>query len=229
MSPPARRETATFPYLCIQIQHIAFMLQINIYLRFGLMAFSLLGGLALTFIKGLGFWYALPLFLVGIVLLIGYFLLGTINSAAMLVQTGKWEEAEKRLSLTFWPKLLYVANRAYFFMLKGTIAMNQKDMDAGEMWLRKAQEVKLPSDNEKAMLELQLANIAASKGKWNQAVLHFKKIKDLKVTEPALRDQVKQFEKALENRGQVKAAQRMGQQGGGMMQPGGKRRRPKMR
>jgi tetratricopeptide (TPR) repeat protein len=167
--------------------------------------------------------------LVGLVLLIGYLLLGTINSAAMLVQTGKMEEAEKRLRLTFWPKLLYVANRAYFYMLKGTIAMNQKDMDAGEMWLRKAQEIKLPSDNEKAMLELQLANIAASKGKWNQAVLHFKKIKELKITEPALREQVKQFEKALENRGQVKAAQRMGQQGGGMMQPGGKRRRPKMR
>ncbi len=204
------------------------MLQINIYLRFGLMALSLIGGIVPMFIKGLSFWWGFPLLLVFVVLLIGYLLLGTINSAAMLVQEGKVDEAEKRLGLTLSPKLLYVANRAYYFMLKGTIAMSRKDMDEGEIWLRKAQEVKLPTDNEKAMLELQLANIAASKGKWNQAQLHFRKIKDLKITETAIKDQVKQFEKALENRGQMKAALRMGGQGG-MMQPGGKRKRPKMR
>ncbi len=204
------------------------MLQINIYLRFGLMAFSLLAGIVPSFIKGLGFWWGFPFLLVFIVLAVGYLLLGTINSAALLVQEGKVDEAEKRLNLTLWPKLLYVANRAYYFMLKGTIAMSRKDMDAGEIWLRKAQEVKLPTDNEKAMLELQLANIAASKGKWNQALLHYRKIKDLKITETAIKDQVKQFEKALENRGQVKAALRMGA-GAGLAQPGGKRKRPKMR
>ncbi len=205
------------------------MLQINIYLRFGLMALSLVAGIVPSFIKGLGFWWGFPLLLVFIVLAVGYLLLGTINSAAMLVQEGKVDEAEKRLGLTLSPKLLYVANRAYYYMLKGTIAMGRKDMDESEMWLRKAQEVKLPTDNEKAMLELQLANIAASKGKWNQAQLHFRKIKDLKITETAIKDQIKQFEKALENRGQVKAALRMGAAGPGMMQPGGKRKRPKMR
>jgi len=40
---------------------------------------------------------------------------------------------------------------------------------------------------------------------------------------------VKQFEKALENRGQMKAAMRMGSPGAAMMQAGGKRKRPKMR
>lgn len=205
------------------------MLQINIYLRFALMAVSLIGGIVPMFIKGLSFWWGFPLLLVFVVLVVGYLLLGTINSAAMLVQEGKVDEAEKRLALTLTPKFLYVANRAYYFMLKGTIAMSRKEMDESEMWLRKAQEVKLPSDNEKAMLELQLANIAASKGKWNQAHLHFRKIKELKITETAIKDQVKQFEKALENRGQMKAALRMGGAAGGMMQPGGKRKRPKMR
>lgn len=205
------------------------MFQINIYLRFALMAITLVGGLALMFIKGLGFWYGFPLVLVGLILLTGYLLLGTINSTAMLVQENKLEEADQRLKLTVFPRLLYVANRAYYYMLKGTIALSKKEMDEGEMWLRKAQEVKLPTDNEKAMLELQLANIAASKGRWNQAQLHFRKLKELKITETAIKDQVKQFEKALENRGQMKAAMRMGAPGAATMQPGGKRRRPKMR
>lgn len=205
------------------------MFQINIYLRFALMAITLVGGLALMFIKGLGFWYGFPLVLVGLILLTGYLLLGTINSTAMLVQENKLEEADQRLKLTAFPSLLYVANRAYYYMLKGTIALSRKEMDEGEMWLRKAQEVKLPTDNEKAMLELQLANIAASKGRWNQAQLHFRKLKELKITETAIKDQVKQFEKALENRGQMKAAMRMGAPGAATMQPGGKRRRPKMR
>lgn len=205
------------------------MLQINIYLRFGLMALSLIAGVVPMFIKGLGFWWGFPFLLVFLTLSIGYILLGTINSAAMLVQEGRLDEAEKRLALTLSPKWLYSANRAYYFMLKGTIAMSQKNMEEGELWLRKAQEVNLPTDNEKAMLELQLANIAASKGKWNQAQLHFRKLKEYKITETAIKDQVKQFEKALENRGQVKAALRMGGQGGGMTMPGGKRKRPKMR
>jgi tetratricopeptide (TPR) repeat protein len=205
------------------------MLQINIYLRFGLMALSLIAGVVPMFIKGLSFWWGFPFLLVFLVLAVGYLLLGTINSAAMLLQEGNLDEAEKRLALTLSPKWLYSANRAYYFMLKGTIAMNKKDMEGGEAWLRKAQEVKLPTDNEKAMLELQLANIAASKGKWNQAQLHFRKLKEYKITETTIKDQVKQLEKALENRGQVKAAMRMGGQGGGMMMPGGKRKRPKMR
>lgn len=206
------------------------MFQINIYLRFALIAVFLIGGFAPAFIKGLSFWWGFPFILAGLVLLAGYILLGTVNSTAMLLQQGKIEEAEKRLSLTFWPKLLYVANRAYYYMIKGNIALSKKDTEAGEMWLRKAQEVKLPTDNEKAMLELQLANIAASKGKWNQAQLHFRNLKDLKITETAIKDQIKQFEKALDSRGQMKAAMRMGNPAAaGMMQPGGKRRRPKMR
>jgi len=74
------------------------------------------------------------------------------------------------------------------------------------------------------MLQLQLANIAASKGRWKQAERHFRVAKKCKITEPNIKEQFKQFEKAFQNRGQMKQA---GQAGG--MRPGGKRRRPKMR
>lgn len=202
------------------------MFVINIYLRFALIVLLLGGGVFLAI--AFGFWYAFPLLLIGLALLVGYLMLGTIQSAAQLMQTGDFEATQKRLKLTLTPSLLYVTNRAYFYMIKGSIALQEKKTEEGEMWLKKAQEVKLPTDNEKAMIELQLANIAASKGRWKQAKLHLKTLKGLKVTEQTVKDQIKQLEVAVQNSGQLKTANRMG---GGMAMRGGKtkRRRPKMK
>ncbi len=199
------------------------MFTINIYLRFALIALFLGGGIALAFLYG--FWYSFPLLLIGLILLVGYVLFGTVQSAATLMQDADFDKTEKRLNLTLSPKLLYSTNRAYYYMIKGSVAMAQQNMDESEEYLRKAQEIDVPSDNERAMLELQLANIMASRNKWKQAQRHFRNAKKLKVTEPNIKEQLNQFEKALSNRGQMKAAQRMG----GMQQRGGKRRRPKMR
>ena len=202
------------------------MFTINIYVKLALIALNLLGGLALVF--AYGFWYGFPFLLIGIALLASYILLGTIQSAGQLIQLSQFDEAEKRLNLTLKPEWLYSANHAYYNMMKGTLAAAKKDNETAEQYFAKAQDIGVPSDNETAMLELQLANIAATKNKWNQAKLHFKKIKGLKVTEPQLKEQIQQFEKALKQRGAIKAAGRAGMNPM-KMNPGGKRRRPKMR
>jgi tetratricopeptide (TPR) repeat protein len=190
------------------------MFTINIYLKLALAAICLIGGMILAFVYG--FWYAFPFLLIGILLLVSYVMLGTVQSAATMAQTMQFEEADKRLGLTLNPNWLYKTNRAFYYLMKGTIAMNQKDNDAAEKYLNIAQSIDLPTDNEKAMVGLQLANIHAMKGKWNNAKLHFNKVKKLKVTEPQLKEQVKQFEKALTNRGQMKHARTMqGRRGGG--------------
>lgn len=178
------------------------MFTVNIYLRFALIILLLGGGIFLAFLYG--FWYAFPFLLIGIFFLLGYIFLGTVQSAAQFVQEMKFEEAEKRLGLTFNYKWLYKTNRAFFCMIKGTLAMQNKKNDEAEEWLERAQSIDLPSDNEKAMVLLQLANIHATKGKWNNAIIHFRNAKKLKVTEPQLKLQLKQFEKALTNRGQLK-------------------------
>lgn len=207
------------------------MFTINIYLRFGLIALFLLGGIATTFFFGF-VWSWLPL-LLGIALLVGYILLGTIQSASQMMQLGNFLGADDRLNLTFKPDWLYVTNRAYYYILKGTIASQlHKDWDKAEEYLNKAESLELPSDNEKAAVKLQLANIAATRNKWKEAKLIFREMKNLKVTEPSLKEQIKQFEKAIAQSGQMQSAQRMGgggRRGGGMINPGGKRRRPKMR
>lgn len=203
------------------------MFKLNIYLRFALIALTLVGGIILTF--AYGFWYAFPFLLVGIILVVGYVLLGTVQSAAEIMQGGDLEAAEQRLNLTFKPEWLYKTNRAYYYMVKGNLAMQRKDTEEGEKWLKKAQGVDIPTDNEKAMIELQLANVAASRNKWKQAEIHMRNLKDLKVTEPMLKEQVEQFTKAFAQRGQMKAQQRMQMSQRGGFRPGGKRRRPKMR
>ena len=204
------------------------MFVINPYLRIALMAIGIIGGIILSI--AYGFWYGFPFILAGVILLVGYIFLGTVGSAAKAMQTMDFERSEKLLGLTLNPKWLYATNRAYFYMIKGSVALGQKDMENGEKYLKMAEEIDVPTDNEKAMLQLQLANIAASKSNWKKVDIHYRTIKSLKITDPNVKEQLKEFEKVLANRGQQKAAQRMG--GGrarNVMQPGGKRRRPKMR
>jgi len=200
------------------------MFTINIYLKFALIALFLGGGivLALTF----GFWYAFPLLLIGLGLLVSYVLLGTVQSAAELMQQMDFVACEERLNLTWKPEWLYVTNKAFYYLIKGSMAMNNKDNDLAEEWFTRAQSLKLPSDNERGMVMLQLANINAMKGKWKAAQSTFRDLKKLKITEGQLKEQIVQFEKALKQRGQMKAARQSGQR---MQTPGGKRRRPKMR
>lgn len=198
------------------------MLTINLRLKLAIIAVGMIGGIVLMFTAG--FWYGFPLLLIGLGFLVSYILLGTVQSAAQLMEKMKFVEAEDRLKWTLNPKWLYVTNRAFYFIMKGNIAANLNRPDEAEGYFEQAKNLKLPSDNERALVYLQLANIKANQGKWTQAKSYFHQIKKLNVSEGALKDQIKQFDKAINQSGNT-VHLRSGQ----AMQPGGKRRRPKMR
>lgn len=207
------------------------MFTINIYLKFALIAVGFIGGAILT--STVGFWYSFPFYLIGLIMLGSYLFLGTVQSAAQLVQDQNFEAAEQRLALTKFPGLLYITNRAFYYIMKGTLASQAGDQKIAEDYFNTALGLKLPSDNEKAMVLMQLANIKAMKNNWTAASNYFKQAKKLNVTQSDIRNQLDYFDKALQNnRGQMKAARSMGKQGMRMMHGGGgsgKRRRPKMR
>ena len=94
-----------------------------------------------------------------------------------------------------------------------------------ESHLREASKFDMPSQNETAVIEVQLANLAAQRGNWPEVNKRVKAIRKLKVTEPMVLEQVGMLEKAYRNRGNVKLAQRMGMARG----QGSKRRRPRAR
>lgn len=207
------------------------MPKLNIYIKFALIAVCFLTAI-ITWIAW-GFWYSFIFWIAGIVLLASYFLLGTIMSASEKLQIGDFDGAEKQLKLTFFPKLLYVSNRAFYHLINGTIKMNRKEVKDAEVDFETALAMDLPSQQEKAMVLLQLASINAQNNKWNKAENYYKELKELDVKEPMILQQIEQFDAAFKQRNQAKSAKRkavmMGGQRGAMMRPGGKRRRPKMR
>jgi len=207
------------------------MFTLNIYLRFALIALFLPAAVLLNIY--LGFWYAFPLYLVLPVLILSYIFLGTVQSAANLMQSGDFQATDKRLDLTLKPDWLYVTNRAYYYLLRGSVHIGQKRIEEGEVLLKKAQSIPLPSDNERGMILLQLANIAASKNKWKEGEMYLRQIKAMKITDGSLKEQVKNLERAVGSQGQMKAAMRMGGAGGSQVRMAGsgkgKRRRPPMR
>ena len=200
------------------------MFTIPIFLRFALMAVGIVGGAILWAM--FGFWYGFPFLLAGIILTIGYIMLGTVQSAAMLLNAQKPDEAEARLKYTYFPKWLFVMNRGYYYMLHGTIAMMRKDNTKAESWINQALATGLPTANEKATAYLQLANIAASKGSCPMAQKHIAEAKKLDITEPMLKEQMKEIDAAMKQRGQAMSPSNM-MMGG--YRPGGKRKQPRMR
>jgi tetratricopeptide (TPR) repeat protein len=200
------------------------MFTINIYLKLAIIGVCIFGGIALAF--AFGFWYAFPFFLIGLIFLASYIFLGTVQTAAQLVEEQQLDKAEKRLSLTLTPNWLYVTNRAYYYIMKGSIAMQKGDEKTAEDWFKVAEDLKLPSDNERAMIQLQLAGLYAKRNNWNKTKSIMRKLKKLDVTESTLQMQIDQFKQALKKRGafnpsNMRQAHQMGRSK--------KRRRPKMR
>ena len=204
------------------------MFTINIYLRFALILVGLLGGIGLWL--AYGFWYGFPFLLIGIFALIGYLMLGTIMSTNMLLSQSRFQEAEQRLGLTFFPGILLVGYKGVFYMTKGALAMQKKDLATGESWLKKALNAGLPSDNERGAALLQLAMISASKNNKMAAQNHMAEIKKLNITESMLKEQVKDLEKQLKQLGQSMNPSMVGMMGrGGNRGGGGKRKMPRMK
>jgi len=207
------------------------MFSINIYLKFFLIVAGFALGAILT--STMGFWYAFPFWLLGFIMLASYIFLGTVMSSAQLIQDGDFDGAQARLGLTKWPQWLYVTNRAFYYIMSGTIAANKNDNKLAEEHFNTALSLKLPSENEKAMVLMQLANLKASKGNMTAASNYFRQAKSLNVTQSDIKSQLDYFDKALaNNKAQMKTARSMGKQGMNMMRQGGgkgKRRRPRMR
>lgn len=99
------------------------MFTINIYLKLALIALGMIGGAVLWY--AYGFWYAFPFLLTGLILLVSYLMLGTVQSASVMMQQMDYKGCEQRLSMTLSPKLLYVTNRAYYYIIKGSLAVQQ--------------------------------------------------------------------------------------------------------
>jgi hypothetical protein len=205
------------------------MFSINIKLRFALIALGIVGGSLLSW--AYGFWYGFPFILTGLILLAGYFMLGTIVSTNQLLGQMRVEEAEERLKMTYFPNWLLVGYKGVYYMTKATIAMQRKDWPSAEADLKTALDKGLPSDNERGGAMLQLMMIGAQRGNLNNVPAQMAEIKKLNITDPNLKEQLKSVEQQLKmaknNPMNPSTLAMMGGRNG--FRPGSKRPRPRVR
>ncbi|MBK9211868.1 MAG: hypothetical protein IPO14_02620 [Saprospiraceae bacterium] len=198
------------------------MFLIPIIWRFVLIAVCFIAGIGLN--VAYGFWYGFPFYLFGIFLAVGYVLMGTLQSAAMKLQEGDYKGAEKQLAYTYFPKALLKPFRSNFYMLKSAIAMQNKDTATANKYMALAEQTGFQSDDERAISYLQQAGTAVNTGNWVKAQTMLKNLKSLDVKEDMVKQQIKQVELAIRNKGNYTAANRA--QAAKM---GSKRRRPPQR
>lgn len=105
--------------------------------------------------------------------------------------------------------------------------MHRNQMDQAELWLQKAQDLKLPTDNEKAMILIQMINIHLSKNRITQANNAYRELKKLNLSGDMFKEQLKMLDDVMKQQGRMKMAGQMDKRM--MFRPGGKRKMPRMR
>jgi hypothetical protein len=148
-------------------------------------------------------WAWIPLLFV-VILLTKHILIGTVNGAAMKMQVGDVDGAEKLLKYTFMPSWLQFGYHGMYFFMHSTIAMQRGDIKKAETLTNKVLAMKV-ADDFKAMGYLQLINICSmqlQRDPKNQILLNrikelHQKTKKLNVSTPQVKEQLNQVEMML--------------------------------
>lgn len=83
------------------------------------------------------FWPAFPLYLIGVILVVGHFLFGPLRIIQEYMEEGDMEGAEKVLNSIQFPNLLIKPIRSVYYTLKGNMAMMKQDFDTAEKHIKK--------------------------------------------------------------------------------------------
>ncbi|MEO8403832.1 MAG: hypothetical protein ABI480_04535 [Chitinophagaceae bacterium] len=126
----------------------------------------ILGGLANYYS---GFWPGFPLYLVGVVLILGHFFFGPLRLIQAHMESGDMEGAEKVLDSIKFPGLLYKPIRSVYYTLKGNIAMMKQDFDGAEKMMKKGLDLGMPMKEAEGASMLQMGMIQMQKNDLRQA------------------------------------------------------------
>lgn len=163
--------------------------------RLLLIALLLVFGVWLSIEKGLyAAWY---LYAAALILVFNHIILGTVFPAFQQMQQGKKDEAAKLLRQVWNPRWLLPRTRAYYYLIKGMIEMQNKNLDAAEFQLRQALELHLPRPLDKAYLFLNLAHINFLKKEYAEARDFLAQAKAQPVNDLVVKEHIKQLESAL--------------------------------
>lgn len=110
-----------------------------------------------------GFWPVFPLYLIGVILILGHFFFGPLRLIQQHLESGNMEEAQKVINSVKYPNLLYKPIRSVYYTLKGNIAMMNKDFDSAEKHMKKGLDLGMPMKEAEGASLLQMGMLAMQK------------------------------------------------------------------
>lgn len=126
-------------------------------------------GLALWVHFSAGFWPALVLYFLFLILFVTHFLFGPLRLIQTHIERGELDKAEKVLKSIRYPNLLYKPIRSIYYTVKGSIAMANKDFAAAEANMHKSLDLGLPMKEAEGANKLQLGMLALQRGDLKKA------------------------------------------------------------
>lgn len=136
-----------------------------------------IGLIALGFLLGfkVTWWIAWIPFLIAVLMIVAYFLIGPMTLIQGYMESGDMEGAQALLKKVKYPNLLYKPIRSSFYMLQANFSTMGEDLDKAEAQLRKGLETGMPEKEYEGTAYLQLGAIAMRKGNTKEAVENLRK------------------------------------------------------
>ena len=133
--------------------------------------------IALGFLCGfkVTWWIAWIPFLVAILMVVAYFMIGPMTLIQGYMESGDMDGAKKLLEQIKYPHLLYKPIRSSYYMLQANFSTIGEDLDQAEAQLKKGLEMGLPEKEFEGTAYLQLGAIAMKKGNSKEASEHLRK------------------------------------------------------
>ncbi len=133
--------------------------------------------IALGFLIGfkVTWWIAWIPFLVAILMVVAYFLVGPMTLIQGYMEAGDMEGAQKLLGMVKYPSLLYKPIRSSYYMLQSNFSTLGDDLDKAEEQLRKSIDMGMPEKEYEGTAYLQLGAISMKKGNSKDAYTHLRK------------------------------------------------------
>jgi len=166
-------------------------------IRFLLIVLFIAVGFALLYLMGI--WAAIPSFTAALVLIISFFILGTVGPAFTKLKRGKLQEADHLIHLTYFPNLLLRRHRSYYHFVKGMLALQKKELESGEQNFKTALNLGLRNDNDRSFASLNLAHIYYVQKKFEQSKSYLSACKQYDYDDLMLSEKVEELEKALQS------------------------------
>jgi tetratricopeptide (TPR) repeat protein len=133
--------------------------------------------IALGFLLGfqVTWWIAWIPFLIAVIMIVAYFLIGPMTLIQGYMESGDMEGAQKLLKMVKYPQLLYKPIRSSFYMLQANFSTIGEDLDLAEAQLKKSLDSGMPEKEYEGTAYLQLGAIAQKKGNTREAYEHLRK------------------------------------------------------